>query len=114
MKIEMNVDEKQLSDLIINQLKKQSLIGSDQNITVIYNAESKDVLYTVTEVAELIKSNQSYVYDLIKAGLLPALKLGSMKVTRKDLMTFLDKFKGHDLTDPYKIKLIDELKSDNK
>ncbi|KAB3534445.1 helix-turn-helix domain-containing protein [Alkaliphilus pronyensis] len=104
----MNVDEKQLSDLIINQLKKQSLIGSDQNITVIYNAESKDVLYTVTEVAELIKSNQSYVYDLIKAGLLPALKLGSMKITRKDLLAFLDKYKGHDLADPYNIKVLDK------
>lgn len=109
MKMEINVDERQLIDDIINELKKHSLIGSEQNITVVYNVESKDVLYTVSEVAELIKSNQAYVYDLIKSGLLPALKLGSLKVTRKDLLAFLDKYKGYDLSKPFNIQ---PLKSD--
>jgi len=59
-----------------------------------------DVLYTVTEVAKLIKSNTNYVYDLIKLGLLPALKLGSFKVRRTALLEFLEKYEGKDLTDP--------------
>ena len=37
----------------------------------------EDVLYTVAEVAKLIKTNTNYVYELIKKGFLPALKLGS-------------------------------------
>nr|WP_242965305.1 helix-turn-helix domain-containing protein [Petroclostridium xylanilyticum] len=73
-----------------------------------YNAESYDVLYTVSEVAELIKTNTKYVYDIIKAGLLPGLKLGSMKVTRSALLEFLNKYQGYDLTDPFNIKPIEQ------
>ncbi len=107
MNIEIN--EKQIASAIINDLKRHNLIGEKQNVTVIYNAESKDILYTVSEVAELIKSNTKFVYDIIRAGLLPALKLGSMKVTRSALLEFLEKYEGCDLTDPFNIKPIDQL-----
>jgi len=105
MKIEF--DEKQIAEAIINELKRHSFIGEKQNVTVIYNAESQDVLYTVSEVTKLIKSSPSYVYELIKAGLLPALKLGSMKVRRSALLEFLEKYEGKDLTDPFNIKDIE-------
>ena len=36
------------------------------------------IIYTVKEVSEIIHTNPTYVYTLIKSGLLPALKLGSM------------------------------------
>ena len=63
-----------------------------------------DILYTVPEVAKLIKTNKSYVYTLIKLGLLPALKLGSLKVRRTSLLEFLERFEGKDLTDLGNIK----------
>lgn len=106
MKIEF--DEKQIAEAIINELKRHSFIGEKQNVTVIYNAESQDVLYTVSEVAKLIKSSPSYVYELIKAGLLPALKLGSYKIRRTALLEFLEKYEGKDLTDPNNIKSIEK------
>ena len=59
----------------------------------------EDVLYTVSEVSKLIKTNTNYVYDLIKKGFLPALKLGSYKVRRAALLEFLEKYEGKDLTD---------------
>ena len=59
----------------------------------------EDVLYTVQEVSKLIKTNATYVYDLIRKGYLPALKLGSYKVRRITLLNFLAKFEGKDLTD---------------
>jgi excisionase family DNA binding protein len=58
----------------------------------------EDVLYTVQEVSKLIKTNATYVYDLIRKGYLPALKLGSYKVRRITLLNFLAKFEGKDLT----------------
>jgi excisionase family DNA binding protein len=58
----------------------------------------EDVLYTVQEVSKLIKTNATYVYDLIRKGYLPALKLGSYKVRRITLLNFLAKFEGRDLT----------------
>ncbi len=107
MKIE--IDEKQIAESIINDLKRHNLLGNTQNVTVIYNAESQDILYTVSEVAELVKCNSAYIYSLIKAGLLPAIKLGSMKVRRTALLEFLEKFEGKDLTDPFIIKPLEQL-----
>lgn len=51
----------------------------------------EDILYTVSEVAKLIKCNTNYVYDLIRKGFLPALKLGSYKVRQAALLEFLEK-----------------------
>ena len=64
------------------------------------------ILYTVKEVSELIHTNQAYVYSLIKAGLLPVLKLGSYKIRRESLLSFLADNEGMDLTDPTDVKKI--------
>lgn len=64
----------------------------------------EDVLYTVKETSKLLKTNQNYVYELIKKGFLPALKLGSYKVRRTSLINFLEKNEGKDLTDLKNIK----------
>ena len=71
----------------------------------------EDVLYTVAEVAKLIKTNTNYVYELIKKGFLPALKLGSYKVRRAALLEFLEKYEGYDLTNPYEVKKLDAIDS---
>ena len=62
-----------------------------------------DILYTVQEVSKILKTNPQYVYTLIKLGLLPALKLRSLKVRRKSLLEFLERFEGKDLTEPNEI-----------
>ena len=64
----------------------------------------EDVLYTVKETSKLLKTNQGYIYSLIKAGLLPALKLGSYKIRRTALLNFLENFEGKDLTNIGEIK----------
>ena len=61
------------------------------------------VLYTVKEVSQLIHTNHAYVYSLIKAGLLPVLKLGSYKIRKEALIRFLEDNEGKNLTDPNKI-----------
>ena len=63
-----------------------------------------DVLYTVKEVAELLKTNVDYVHKLRKAGLLPFLKIGQYKVRKQSLELFLETYEGKDLTDPFNIK----------
>lgn len=69
-----------------------------------------DMLYTVKEAAEILKTNVDYVHKLRKAGLLPFLKLGSYKVRKEALEEFLAKYEGKDLTDPFSVK---ELKRSN-
>lgn len=59
----------------------------------------EDVLYTVAETAKLLKTNPNYIYDLIKKGLLPALKLGSLKIRKTALIEFISEYEGKDLTD---------------
>ena len=66
-------------------------------------------LFTVQEVAKLLKTNVSTVYKLNKAGLLKFMKLGSLKCTEKTLREFLERYDGFDVTDPYNVK---ELKRD--
>ena len=56
-----------------------------------------DELYTAKEVSK--KVNVHKVYDLIHAGLLPALKLGSLKIRKESLNDFLKKYEGMDLSD---------------
>ncbi len=64
----------------------------------------EDILYTVPEVSKLIKTNKTYVYELIKVGLLPVLKLGSYKIRKVSLEEFLSRYEGKDITNPRDIK----------
>ena len=56
-------------------------------------------LYTAKEVSKILKVNVHKVYELIRAGMLPALKLGSIKIRKESLKEFLKKYEGMDLTD---------------
>ena len=58
--------------------------------------KSEDLVYTVSEAAEMLKVNKNYVYTLINKRLLHSTKLGFRKVTRKALPKFLDKNDGLD------------------
>ncbi|MCR2043223.1 helix-turn-helix domain-containing protein [Anaerosalibacter massiliensis] len=68
---------------------------------------SEDLLFTVPEVAEILKVNNNKVYDLFRTGLLTPLKLGRLKVSRYELITFVEDYKGKDLTDLNNVKDID-------
>ncbi|NRT77901.1 helix-turn-helix domain-containing protein [Clostridium beijerinckii] len=62
------------------------------------------VLYTVSEAAELLKINRNSVYDLLKKNVIRGLKLGSLKITRAELMKFLEESNGKDLSNLEDIK----------
>ena len=63
-----------------------------------------ELLYTITEVAGLLKVNRNYVYSLINKGHLRSIKLGCRKVTRKSLMQVLDEYDGLDLDEVMAVK----------
>lgn len=73
----------------------------------------EDILYTVAETAKLLKTNPNYVYELIKLGFLPALKLGSFKIRKSTLISFLEKYEGQDLTDLRNIKELEVNTNEN-
>ena len=64
----------------------------------------EDTLYTVAEVGKILKIGKNKVYELIHAGLLPAMKLGGLKIRKTALCEFEKKFEGYNLTDPFNIK----------
>lgn len=66
-----------------------------------------EMLYTVKETSKLLKTNINYVYELIKLGYLPALKLGSYKIRKIAIEEFLEKYEGKDLTDLKNIKILE-------
>ena len=49
------------------------------------------MLYTVTEVAQLLKVNRNFVYKIINNGELEAVKIGSIKVRREALNRYVEK-----------------------
>ena len=51
---------------------------------------NNELLYTVTEVAKLLKVNRTFVYELINRGELPAVKVGSLKIRKTTLEKFLE------------------------
>lgn len=68
----------------------------------------EDMLLTVQEVADILKTNVDYVYKLHRAGILKFLKVGRLKCRRKTLEEFLEKYDGMDVTDPFNIKEVRE------
>lgn len=57
------------------------------------------LIYTVQEVASILHSSPNYIYELIRKGYLPAIKLGSLKVLKSTLERFLIQNEGKDLSD---------------
>jgi len=71
----------------------------------------EDLLYTVPEVAKILKTNVDYVYKLQRAGLIKFMKIGRLKCRKSTLEAFLEKFDGFDISDPFNIK---EVEADEK
>jgi len=64
-------------------------------------------LYTVKEVSEILRTNTTYVYGLIKSGLLPNIIIGTKKIPHDALSRFLEYCVGKDVTDPYNVITIE-------
>lgn len=64
----------------------------------------EDMLYTVPEVAKILKTNVNYVYRLYQSGQLKFLKLGRLKCRKSTLEQFLARVDGMDVSDPFNIK----------
>lgn len=64
----------------------------------------ENYLYTVEEVASILKTNKNTVYELIRTGHLKGLKLGRIKVTKFELIRFLKEYNGKDLSDLNHVK----------
>lgn len=64
------------------------------------------MLYTVPEVAAILKTNTDYVYKLRNSGQLKFIKVGQWKCRKSTLEAFLEKYDGMDISDPFDIKEI--------
>lgn len=70
----------------------------------------EEMLYTVKEAAEILKTSVNKLYEYQHAGIIKFLKLGTTKVTKKELERFVNKYEGMDITDPYNIKELEPVK----
>ncbi|MFC0906327.1 helix-turn-helix domain-containing protein [Clostridium sp. MT-14] len=67
----------------------------------------EDYLMSVTDVVKRLKTDKATVYELIKRGLLRALKLRSLKISNSEVNRFLRVYQGMDLSDLNNIKEIE-------
>lgn len=68
----------------------------------------EDMLYTVPEVAAILKTNVGYVYKLQRAGLIRFMKIGRLKCRKSTLEEFLEKYDGLDISDPFNVKEVEQ------
>lgn len=54
--------------------------------------EPYKIIYTISEVAQILRMNKNQVYGLLNSGALPYLKLGSRKVRGTDLEQFINNY----------------------
>ena len=70
-------------------------------------AEASEVrVVSVKEVSQLLHTNAALIYRFIELGLLPAIKLGSLRVRKQALDQFLVDYEGLDLSNPEEIRRI--------
>ena len=68
----------------------------------------EDMLYTVPEVAKILKTNVDYVYKLQKAGVIKFIKIGRLKCRKSSLEEFLKKYDGYDISDPSNVQELEK------
>ena len=61
-----------------------------------------DTLLSAKEAAVILNTDVNFVNELIKAGILPYLKLRTRKIRRLALDEFMKKYEGWDISDPSK------------
>lgn len=59
---------------------------------------------SVADAIKRLKTDKATVYELIKRGLLKAIKLRSLKISNSEINRFLMKYQGMDLTNLDNIK----------
>lgn len=94
----MNVD----LNIKKNTKTKRGEVAMDAVVDNTNNLLMKDnvkLLYSVKETSEVLGVSKHCVYDLINKGLLPAMKLGSLKIRRETLENFVKDIEGKDLSD---------------
>nr|DAW33377.1 MAG TPA: helix-turn-helix domain protein [Caudoviricetes sp.] len=52
------------------------------------------MLYTVSEVARILKVNRNFVYDEIKKGNIKAVRIGSIKIREDKLEEYINEKEG--------------------
>ncbi len=58
------------------------------------------ILLEVKEAAAEMRTSPAMVYRLVNAGVLPVLKLGRIKIPYTAIVEFVNRYLGHDVTDP--------------
>ena len=56
-------------------------------------------LYNIAEVANVLRTNKNFVYDEIRKGRIPVLKMGSYKVRGTDLENYISKYPAEEMID---------------
>ena len=72
----------------------------------------EEMLYTVPEVAAILKTNVDYVYKLQRAGLIRFMKIGRLKCRKSTLEQFLEKYDGCDISDPFNVQKIEGVENE--
>lgn len=73
----------------------------------------ENVAYSVKTVAKMLEINTSKINEWITKGLLPCLNIGHRIVLHEDLMNFLKRYRGYDISKPDNIEKLPFYENDD-
>lgn len=103
----LSMKDEKIMELNAINLKTDTISKIISNNEISKEINMDNLLYTVPEVAKILKCDKNYVYNLINRGLLPCLMLKSKKILHSSLMDFINKYNGHDLSNLDDIKPVE-------
>ena len=66
--------------------------GIIMNNVVLYSTEDLPIFLTVAEASQVLRIGRNIVYELVRCGQLPSVKLGrQIRISKKALLDFMDR-----------------------
>lgn len=103
----LSMKDEKIMELNAINLKTDTISKIISNNEISKEINMDNLLYSVPEVAKILKCDKNYVYNLINRGLLPCLMLKSKKVLHSSLMDFINKYNSYDLSNLDDIKPVE-------
>lgn len=67
-----------------------ALEAQEDSVKAFVEVQQMEQIYTIKEVAQILRVNTNYIYREIGEGKIKAIKIGSLKILESELLRYID------------------------
>lgn len=67
-----------------------ALEAQEDSVKAFVEVQQMEQIYTIKEVAQILRVNTNYIYREIGEGKIKAVKIGSLKILESELLRYID------------------------